>query len=405
MSAISFADAQKTVATVSAKVNDTTATAFDPSLKYNRVIQPAGGKNKFPTRSIDSGELLKQLDKENIDKVKRITLACSYNRDGLLMWDAHTNLMSIAGTASCIFLANSDFSPVGLERTVSSSQFLNYNLPGARLRLNKVLIGDKVGIGIYNRVKRTSFILIYEVKSNCVVQDTKDNRDERPTLIHGINCELLQVYRFNERGEGDLVSLQGIDEDHDHTLQAFVSYLLNTVMDITNSYPWKAHFLPVNVKAWNRDELETRLGSEFTDVELTDYDTFEHACRSVYNEARASKIAALKRTDRRINTRGNKKQTEAAPVEKPKNPSVPVVEITTLNDSGIILARLVDENTGSVELFKFEKNSMADVCVTESFLTNADIEGANLVENTNVLELTTTVFNEPAVTRYFTANF
>jgi hypothetical protein len=173
-------------------------------------------------------------------------------------------------------------------------------------------------------------------------------------------------------------------------------------MDITNSYPWKAHFLPMNVVSWDRDKLETALSTEFSEVDLTDYDTFEQACRSVYNEARTSKIVASRNNDRRHNTRNRKPEPTT---EKPKGPTVPVLNVTTLMDSGIVLAKILDYNTDTIQLFKFEKNSMADVCVTESYLTNADLEGTNIVENSNILKLSDSVFGEEAVTRFFTANF
>jgi len=403
MSAISFADAQKTFV-VTPKVSTETEAPFDPRLNYNRIIQPAGGMNKFPTRSIDAGSILKKLEGDKISHLRKITLACSYTRTGLMMWDAHTNLMNIAGWTSCIFLADKDFNPVPRERTVSSSQFLNYEHAGARLRLNRVDIGDKIGIGIYNSVRRTSYILIYEVKSNTVAQDTNGAKGDRPMLIHGVNCELLQVYRFNEKGDGDRIDIGDISslEDVSHTLQSFVGYLVNTVMDILNSYPWKAHFIPVNVNAWDRDAIEARISSEYTDVELGDYDAFEAACRSVYNEARAIKIASLRNKER---AHGNKNKNTETTTERPKAPLVPTVEVITLNDTGMILAKLRDENNDNVYLFRFPKDSIADACVTETFLTNADLEGTLITENANVLNVTESVFGESATVRYFTANF
>lgn len=400
---VSFANAEA----ISVKTPDFISASgdapFDPKLQFNRVIQPAGGKNKFPTRSIDSGSILKKLSSDKIEDLRKITLACSYTRSDLMMWDAIVNLTHIAGITSCIFLADSDYNPIESSRTVSSSQFLNFELPGARLRLNKVRVGDKVGIGIYSSIRRTSYVLMYDVVGTCVAQDPEHKNEERPSLIHGVNVELIKAYRFNVNGEGDCLTLRKDDDtDVAHTLQTFVSYLVGTVMDITNAYPWKAHFVPVQVSAWDRQEIEGRVKAQYASVEKTSYDEFEAACNNMYNDLREDKIRSTPKKDRRFVGKGKKPE---APVEKPKSPAVPMVEVITLNDTAEVLVKLHNPNDESTKFFRFDKISMVDSIITESFLANSDLEGENLVENTNVLSLDNSVFGEEALVRYFSVNF
>lgn len=400
---VSFAQAEKTSVAAPKVVQNTNDAPFDPNLNFNRIIQPAGGKNKFPTRSIDSTAILKKLGGDKIDELMKITLACTYTRNDLMMWDAVANLVNSVGMTSCIFLASNDYNPIPSNRTVSSAPFLNFDLPGARLRLNKISVGDKVGIGIYNSLKRTSFVLLYEVMGTCVTQDPDERKEERPTLIHGINCELLKVYRLNENGEGDCLTIRKDDDtDVAHTLQTFVGYLLGTVMDITNAYPWKGHFVPTKVGAWDRDVIEARLKTEYSKVESSSYDSFEEACRDMYNGIRREKIDGAPRRDRRFPIKNKRPEIQ---VDRPKNPEVPVVEAVTLNDSDQVLIKLLNPNNGSESLFRFDKISMVDSIVTETFLSNADIEGTNLIDNSDILLLNSEVFGEEAIVRYFSVNF
>lgn len=412
MNDISFANAKK-VSFRTPQVNSASEAPYDPNLTYNRIIQPAGPKNKFPTRSIDSGSILKKIEGNKLRDLEKITLACSFTHKGLIMWDALTNLTSIAGTTSCIFLANSDYSPLEKGRIMTSSQFLNYSMPGARLQLNRVEVGDKIGIGIYNCVSHTSYVLIYEVSSKCVTQDTprsdgKDSskRDERPTLIHGVNCDLQLAYSVDVTGDGDVVDNREEPEDSE-ILNAFVSYIVNTVMDITSAYPWKAHFLPISVSSWDREVIELRLKQEYEKVLPGTYEDFEDSCRDVYNEIRYNKIAA-NNTNRQPKRQGrgqNKGKNEEAKTSAVKAPSVPTVEVVTLKESGTFLAKLTNEETGTVQLFRFSSESVGSKEITEKFLTNKDLEAVDASENTDVLTLSKDVFDEEATVRFFSANF
>jgi hypothetical protein len=320
-----------------------------------------------------------------------------------MMWDAVANLTNSVGMTSCIFLASNDYNPINSYRTVSSAPFLNFDLPGARLRLNKVNVGDKVGVGIYNCLKRISFVLIYEVMGTCVTQDPEERRDDRPTLIHGVNCELLKVYRLNENGEGDCLTVRKDDDtDVAHTLQTFVGYVLGTVMDITNAYPWRGHFIPTKVTEWNAEVIEQRIKTEYEGIEDSDYDVFEETCRDMYNSIRRNKIDSAPKRDRRFPVKGKRMETQD---ERPKNPDLPVVEVITLNESNRILVKLFNPNDNTEKLFSFDKLSMIDAVVTETFLANADLEGASLIDNNNILLLNKDVFGEEAVLRYFSVNF
>lgn len=388
MPGISFADAQKikigNVPTI--KMMDV---PFNSNLMFNRIIHTGTGRAKEPIRSVNSASILRNLENDKISTLLKISLACSMHKEGLTMWDVLFNLTDRCGFNSCVFVADKEFNPLPRNRVLSSSHFMNYAYPNVRLHLNKIEVGDKIGIGIFNATKRTTYVLIYDTVGTCLARDPDVAKNKDYKVIHAMNCQLEKIYRFDKNGNGDLITLiENDDGDPKH----FVERIFNAAMDIENAYSWKPHFLPESVLGWDREGLESNLTTLMESTLPSSYEDFEDACRDAYNNGRALRHAALDESK------------DSADRKSTKKVLTPLVQVATLGN-GTVIASLLDRNTNEMQSFRFPLETVGKSSATEKFLLNQDIESWMLGESTDILVLSENLFGKDSIVRFLNVNF
>lgn len=399
MNAISFSNAQKTSVATNF-FGSTTISPFDNNLTFDRVIQEKRDRNNPRIHSINSNAILRKLMRDELDSLLKITLVCNSTLDGLVMWDTLFNQTIQTGMMSCVFLADTDFSPIPQKQVVRDSSFLNYAMAHTRLALNRIYVGNKVGIGIYDVASKTVYTLLYEIMSECMVQvgNCADELGQSP-LSHAINLELLQICRLNTDGEGDRIDVRE-DLETTEVQEAFVGCLVNSAMDIMNAWSWKPHFLPEKVSSWDRLTIESLVEVEAENTDVSDYDDFEEACRNVYNMGRKLRINRERDTPAPANGKKGSGNNNNTP-----RPLTPVIKVTTIAGNEMLVVKLFDRNSQAEQTFKFSKDSLGKSAFAERFLLNKDLEVADISDVSGVMVLSSDRFGTNSFVRYLTVNF
>lgn len=392
MSDLSFALAGKKTTLVTNNVqNQRIDLPYDDKLNFNRVISRPEGAPADIIYSINPNAILRKLTRDELGALVNITLGCRPTRNGVGMWDTLFNLVSREALTGCVFLAKADYTPVGQDRVVVASQFLNFSMAVTRVHLNRVETGDKIGIGIYDVQSHLSYVLLYDVTGNCMVSspDSTSNEEGRPIMIPAINCRLEQLYRVGANGEADVVDVEE-REDNSVATAPFIQHIVDAVSHVPSAFPWKPHFLPQSVKAFDREALETDILARLETADEASYDVFEEACRGLYEAARARKPSRTRRDGQR----------------RPKNqgPKIPIIQVASLS-SGSVLVQFPDNNGTAGKTYRFDKDSVGRAAVTERFLLNQDLDGKDLSEVSNILVLSEDKFGPNGIVRYLTVNY
>ena len=361
---------------------------YDSTLRFNKIVSSRDSDPSSFIYSIDPSAFLKVLESDQLKDIITITLAgCPVRNNGVGLWDTLFDSSVKHSMSACVLTAQKDYTPIPQNRTVVASQFLNFSMPVSRVHLSEIVVGDKIGIAINDLTQQLTYILLYTVDERCSVTSTVRNDEGRTSLIPAINLRMEHAIRMDYEGSATVVD---IDEDHpmDPLAVPFMTWLADTAYDVSQSYPWKPHFIPSIPESFNRELIEERLEKEAPQAKEVSYSDFEQACRNLYQSFKQQRPAAPVAARRRpkAKTRGD--------VRIP----LPRMEVITFANS----FRVKLEND---EIYAFSKESLGYQNVSETFLMNKDLENIVIEESPKVLILSPSKFGENAYLRYFTLSF
>lgn len=369
---------------------------YDSSLSFNRIVD--AGKPTDPTSaiySIDATKILKLLEVDNIDQLFKITLACRPTRNGVGMWDTLFNSANRQAMNACVFAASNNFKPLPQHRVAVVSQHLNYSMLVSRIQLNQLFVGDRVGISINDISKGLVYILLYTIDDVVNVSSPSTSESDRSYMIPGVNLTMDHALRIDNDGNVTVVDMQEDKEFDNTSTTPFVQWLADTVYNIVDAYPWKPHFLPYIANSLDREVIETRLIKEKETAKEITYANFLELCQDVYRKSKG-----------RVVTSGNniRKRPGAKDTGAPrKQIKLPVVEVATVGGTYYAKFDHVDDRSGIT--YAIPINDLKQYEVTETFLTNEDLIGVNVIESSKLMALSPVPFGENSYLRYFTLNF
>ncbi len=385
MSNISFSQSKPT--TINKTTSVSLADPYDKNLSLTKVINHREDRPDETIRSINPQLILRYINEENFEKLTKITLPCKPVRSTLGLWDVMYNLVNIEGLMSCIFLADKNCAAIAHSRVVYYSQFLDFSMPTSRVHLNTVEVGDHIGIGICDIRKRMTYALIYRIVDKTTATDfaTEDG------LVMAINADLIQVYRVDNTGAADVIDVQETTVDPDN-ISIFVDWVVNASNDIPSAYPYKPHFIPVNM-TFDRKEIEQRVVKQLEEFEPITFDGFEDICRGLYRQVFLTKRKSSVRRD----GKGKEKS-------KPTTLYPPVVEIVT-KDNVHFYAKIDRKGNPGQCQYMFTKESIGNNAIREYFLINKDLEDKIAPGGPGLMMLSEDIFGPGATLRYFTINY
>lgn len=369
---------------------------YDSSLLFNRIVD--AGKSGDPTSaiySIDASKILKVLEADDLNQLFRITLACRPTRNGVGMWDTLFNSANRQSMNACVFSASDSFKPLPQHRVAVVSHHLNYSMLVSRIQLNQLFVGDRVGISINDISKGLVYILLYTIDDVVNITSPSANDSERSFIIPGVNITMDHALRIDNDGNVSVVDMQE-DKEFDNTnTTPFVQWLADTVYNIVDAYPWKPHFLPYIVNSLDREVIEARLIKEKETAKEITYADFLELCQDVYRKSKG-----------RVVTSGNniRKRPAAKDSSPPrKQIKLPVVEVATVGETYYAKFDHLDDCSGIT--YAIPTSDLKQYQVTETFLTNEDLIGVNVIESSKLMALSPVPFGENSYLRYFTLNF
>lgn len=370
---------------------------YDSSLLFNKIVDP--GKNADPTSaiySIDAAKILKVLEADNIDQLFQITLACRPTRNGVGMWDTLHNSTNRQSMNACVFAAASDYTPLSQDRVAVISHHLNYAMLISRIQLNQLSVGDKVGISINDISKGLVYILLYTIDTMVNVTSTSTNDNDRSHLIPGVNLTMNHALRIDDESNVTVVDMQEDQEFDNAKTTPFVQWLVDTVYNIVDAYPWKPHFLPYVVNSLDREVIEARLIKDKAEAKEISYSEFQELCRSIYRKSKGRVVTV----GNNIRKRPGAKDSNAPRKTQTK---LPVVEVATIGETYYAKFDGIDDRTGTT--YAISVDGLEKHKVVETFFTNNDLIGINVIESSKVMPLSPGEFGENSYLRYFTLNF
>ena len=372
---------------------------YNPELTFNRIIEQKSGDPLSIIYSIDSQAFLKELREDNLSSLFKITLACRQTRLGASMWDALFNDSQQSATplTSCVFLAQNNYSPIPQDRVMYTSNFLNFNMPITRSHLNHVTTGDRIGIAIYDKAQDKVYVLLYIVEDFGVAKNTSlDN--QLIVTVPAANIKLEHALLLDH--EGNLI-IHAMEEDNqfDETVaKPFVEWLIDTVDEIGEGFPWKPHFLPFIPREYRRTEIEEWITQQEDHALTVSYDEFEQVCKKAYRRLREPR-----RNGPRLRP-GARERDEQPRQEKKTALKPPVIEVATLTDHYLIRFKL--GNAGDDTTYRVECADLGKRIHVETFLSNKDLEHVMIDESSRVMPLSPGKFGtDKAYLRYFSLSF
>lgn len=371
---------------------------YDSTLRFNRIVERKDNDPTATIYSIDPNAFLKALEHDRLPELFKITLAARPARNGVGIWDTLFNSAPNQGMTGCILLANNDYQPIGQNRVVITSKFLNFSMRVSRVALNQVETGDRIGIAINDIAKGLIYILLYVIEDVCTIPSPEKDDEDRPSLLSAVNVKMEHALRVNYDGSNTLVNMEeGTVYDQDKA-QVFVQWLINVVGDVPSSYPFKPHFLPVNLPAVKRTELEARLQEDVARATPISYQDIEALSREAYQRAKPLKTNNPQKGNQQ---NGNTRRRPAAR-PRPGN-ELPIVEVVTTSE--YVYLKLDDKSNPDNQIYRLDRHDVLDQSVTETFLNNKDLANVLISESNRVFELSDAVFGEGSYLRYFTLNF
>jgi hypothetical protein len=369
---------------------------YDSNLTFNRIIEQKQNDAQSIVYSIDSKAMLEELRKENLDALYKITLACRQSRAGNSAWDVLFNEVQLRGNAACIFFTRHDYSPIPQDRIIYASNFLNFSMPITRSHLNHVITGDRFGISINDVTTGNVYVLLYLVEEFGTTIKI-GHPDEPGLLIPGMNVKLEHALLLNHEGELIISSMEEGAEFNEEKAKPFVEWLIDTVDDIGEGFPWKPHFLPFIPRSYKRSLLEDRLLSQKEVAVDVSFDEFEEVCRSAYRRVRDSRRNSAPRL--RPGARNDQRPHQDNKVDaKP-----PVVEIFTYN--GDYYAHFALGCPTNDTMYRIPQDSLGKKVSVETFFSNKDLENILIEESSKVLVLSPDRFGDQSYYRLFSLSF
>lgn len=363
---------------------------FDKNLSFNRVIQQREKKPAATVYSINPSGILNKLSRDSLETLQKITLVSQFTQGGVGMWDTVFETIRRDGVTACVFAAGQDFAPLHTSRSRMVSKYLDLTKWCSRLQFNRIEVGDKIGISIHDARARKFYVLFYSVQGICTVNPSPAPDVELVTFP-GLNCELLCLYRVESDGSALRMDVDDTCEVSD-TQEMFLNYLVNVVNDVSNGYPWKAHFSPLTNRTFEREQIEARLIQEAESATVVAYDEFEELCRQTYNRAGED----YRNTPRE--PKENKPKGE-------RGPKLPVVEVAYLSNRQLYQATLADPTNTVVGTYLFAKPESVETLFLETYLFNQDLIGKSLIDIPGVLVLDEEKFGPSSTLRHLTVYF
>jgi hypothetical protein len=274
--------------------------------------------------------------------------------------------------------------------------FLNYDKPTARIHLNRIKVGDVIGIGLYQMQTQKAYVLIYDITGQCIINTADPKSQAEKIDLPGVNCQMKFAITIERDGSATVQARTTEDYYDQDKIGPFVQRLVSSVHDITEGYPWKPHFLPMTPSSYDKDGLENFITEVHGSLELGRYEDFEEACRQAYKHAK-------------INFENEPPVVK--PVEKVKgknrtNPSRELLPVATVYDLG-------DHYVGSIYIHgeesktvAFRKTTIGSSEPVEYYLTGKDLEGKDILEIPSIMALSPGIVDyDRAHVRFLTVNF
>lgn len=409
MNQFSFAQARSTNFSLAHQPASQNDSPFDPSLRFNRVVRPNEDDPSAVIYSIDPSSMLSRIEEDDLDALTSITLICKPARRGVSMWDTLFNTANRESISACVLAARHDYQPLGQERIVTAQPFLNFSMPVSRVHLNRVDVGDTVGVGIYDIAKQVTYVLLYRIESTCVVPMPSVrgkplmSKEGRPAVTPGVNCTLDHIIRVHSDGEANMLDMSSVVYDEEKA-KPFVEHIANAVYDIPVAFPFKPHFTPADTAGFERSKIENRIGRAIPTAKECRYEDFEAQCRQVYQNARETNTEnhrSQNQGDRRAPASREKPLPRRNDVQKV---SPPWIEVATLGDYFVVL--FDGRSRAEYPVMKFHKNTIGKEAITETFLSNNDLHGVDLGECPKIMLLRKNeAFGDDGFVRYLQMNF
>ena len=369
------------------------AAPYEPTLRFNEVIDRSRTDTKDITYSINPEEILKVIEKDELNALYQITLGGKSARDGTGLWDVLFNASVKKSLTACLFTAQADFTPIPRHRVPFTSSYLNYTMYVSRLHLNQIILGDRLGIAIRDMRTRMQYVLLYVVDSFCWTNASVPTSEERGGMIPSINIRMEHAVRIDTQGRTTLVDMEeGVEYDAERA-NPFVSRLVNGVNQIVDAYPWKPHYVVRTMPSVKRKDLETRFAERSAEATPISYEEFDKISRKAYQEAKVRH----KNNPNRGKPRGARSPQNRREIE------LPTVEI--FQQEGRFYATFDDASDPTGTMYQVDFSDAGSALKAETFLTGDDLLNVPNLKENNTVMLLSPQFGENATLRYFTLNF
>ena len=365
---------------------------YDGQATFNRVIHTYGNNPQDNVYSIDTVKFLRALNQDRLNKLLNITLITrpdQYGDTAAAMWDVIFNTAKSLGLNACIFLADKDYRPITTHRVVVAAQYLNYSLPITRLHLNKIRVGDMIGIGMVDISSNTQYILLYRIDEECFVSKSLTSGS---ITMSAINCQLHHAVTIDTLAAASCVNVDDFVYDSE-TMGPFVEHISNVLDDMPSAFPWKPHFLPVVPDKFDVSSIIEHLKT--VDVVEAAYVDFENTCRAAYQAAKMQHMMRPKDPEAAGDRRKSRNKTKAPAHVMYKLPIVHVYK-----DATYLIALIDIDFNDNYKGFKIPLSDIPNEGISETYLVGADLVDIDITNIPSVVALDSETWF-----RYLSVNF
>lgn len=371
---------------------------FDGFLRFNKKLNTTQNKSNMAQYALDPAAMLEAVRQEDYDALSRITLVGQDSHGTVGLWDSLHNEIVNSAFVAVMFCVSPTFSPIPERRIGQTSTYLNYTMSSTKIFLNRIQSGDHIGIGLYHAESRQAYVLIYKVMGQCHVVYKRENGD-RSMMLPSANCEMMHLMIVGDEDRADVYDFGTMSYDEE-AITPFSNRILQSVFDIAQAFPWKAHFTPQRgAQVENIDPLVEQLLGDKDVHEDAGFDRLEELCRKAYQIQATKHHAAIQRSKGFQDRRRPKVGGESGQVSKPVRivTPLPMMQVVSLPHHYVIKIDMGHD----APVLKIPKEEIDTYRLSEIYLTNNDLGDGDPMVNPQVIPLPETVFDETAFVRYF----